>query len=124
MNPDFVEVYRLEGDVYEKLGEYTLCARSYQKAIENFPQDSDSYIKSASCYRQSGDIDLALQILKGATGAKEKSSNPYIYRELGSLYEMKQDYTQATKNYALYINILPHADDRKSIEEKVKNFDQ
>ena len=124
LNPDFVEVYRLEGDVYEKLGEYTLCARSYQKAIENFPQDSDSYIKSASCYRQSGDIDLALQILKGATGAKEKSSNPYIYRELGSLYEMKQDYTQATKNYALYINILPHADDRKSIEEKVKNFDQ
>ncbi len=124
INPHLPEAHQLAGDIYETLRKYTLCAQSFQKVIEILPHDSESYVRSAICYRKSGDLDLALQILKGIaeTSKDQKVSNPKVYRELGAIYETKKEYTNATKSYAIYLDMLPNAKDKKQIEERVKRF--
>ena len=126
VNPDLPEAYQLAGEIYETLGKYTLCAQAFQQAIEILSNDSELYVRSSICYRRAGDLDLALQLLKGVAenNKNQKISNPKVYRELGAIYEMKKDYTNATKAYAIYLEILPNAKDKKQIESRVQQFGQ
>ena len=122
VNSKFAKAHSLLGDIHEKLNEYRLCARAYQKAFE-FVSDGTSYsLKSASCYKKAGDIDLALQILRGEIDSNKGNAHPLVYRDLGEIYEMKREYSEATKSYARYINMVPDAEDRKQIEGRVNSF--
>lgn len=122
LNPLLPEAYQLSGEIYFSLKKYMLCAQFFQKAIELFPDDSELYLRVAECYRRSGHLNLALQMLKSISQGKNKTSNPKIYRELGALYEMKHDYDNAKKSYAVYFDILPQAEDKKEIETRIKQF--
>ena len=122
LNPNTPETYQLSGEIYYTLGKYTLCARDFQKAIQLLPRDSELYLRSAECYRKSGHLDLALQMLKNISQGKNKTSNPKIYREMGALYETRQDYKNAAKSYAIYLSLMPHAKDRSAIESRIKTF--
>ena len=125
LNPFIPENYQLSGEIYYKLGKYTLCAQSFQKAIELVPSDSELYLRVAECYRKAGYLDLALKMLKSVSKTKDKLvANPKVYRELGALYEMKKQYDNAVKSYSIYLNLMPHAKDKKAIQDRVKNFGQ
>ena len=127
INPNESLSFQLLGDIYDKLGKHTLCAQAFQKAIEIFPENSELYVRVAVCYRKSGELDLALRVLKSiseATKNKGRSSNPKVFREMGALYELKKDYHNATNSYSIYLTLLPGADDRKQIEQRIKNFGQ
>ena len=124
INPNLPEAYKLAGDIYESLGRYTLCAQAFQKVIELFSEDSESYVRSAVCYRMSGELDLALRILKGVSenSKNQKISNPKIYRELGAIYEMKKNYDRAQASYNIYFDILPNAKDKQQIQARIAKF--
>ena len=125
LNPFVPETYQLSGEIYYTLGKYTLCAQSFQKAIELVPDDSELYLRVAECYRKSGYLDLALKMLKSISKQKDKLvGNPKVYRELGALYEMKKEYDNATISYSIYLNLLPHAKDKEAIQNRVKQFGQ
>lgn len=126
LNPNLPEAYQLAGDIYETLGKYILCAQIFQKAIEILPNDSELYVRSSSCYRKAGDLDLALQLLRGISesSANQRISNPKVYRELGVIYEMKKDYTNAAKAYSAYLEIMPNAKDKQLIRNRVQNFEK
>ena len=122
LNPLLPEVYQLSGEIYFSLKKYMLCAQVFQKAIELLPDDSELYLRVAECYRRSGHLNLALQMLKSISQGKNKTSNPKVYREMGALYEMKHDYDNAKKSYAIYFDMLPQAEDKKEIETRIKQF--
>ena len=124
INPHLPEAYKLAGDIYESLRRYTLCAQAFQKVIELFPEDSEAYVRSAVCYRMSGELDLALRILKGISenSKNQKISNPKVYRELGAIYEMKKNYERAQASYNIYFDILPNARDKKQIQARIAQF--
>ena len=122
LNPLLPDAYQLAGEIYFSLKKYMLCAQTFQKAIELLPDDSELYLRVAECYRRSGYLNLALQMLKSISQGKNKTSNPKIYREMGALYEMKNDFDNAKKSYAIYFDILPQAKDKKEIEARIKQF--
>ena len=125
LNPNMSKAYVLIGDIYDKPGTYTLCARYFQKALEISREDSELYVRAAVCYRKAGEADLALRLLKSISEDKNEygqTSNPKVFREMGALYEQKKDYLRATNAYALYLKMSPGAEDRKQIENRVKNF--
>ena len=122
LNPLLPEAYQLAGEIYFSLKKYMLCAQAFQKAIELLPEDSELYLRVSECYRRSGYLDLALQMLKSISHGRKRTSNPKVYREMGALYEMKDDYNSARKSYAIYFDILPQAKDKKEIEARIKTF--
>ena len=125
LNPNMPKAYILIGDIYDKPGTYTLCARYFQKALELSREDSELYVRAAVCYRKAGEADLALRLLKSISENKNEygqTSNPKVFREMGALYEQKKDYLRATNAYAMYLQMSPGAEDRKQIENRVKNF--
>jgi len=122
LNPLLPDTYQLAGEIYFNLKKYILCAQIFQKAIELLPDDSELYLRVAECYRRSGYLNLALQMLRNISQGKNKTSNPKVYREMGALYEMKHDYDNARKSYAIYFDILPQAGDKKEIEARIKQF--
>lgn len=122
LNPLLPDAYQLAGEIYFSLKKYMLCAQTFQKAIELLPDDSELYLRVAECYRRSGYLNLALQMLRSISQGKNRTSNPKVYREMGALYEMKQDYDNARKSYAIYFDILPQAKDKKEIEARIKQF--
>ena len=122
LNPLLPEAYQLSGEIYFSLKKYMLCAQVFQKAIELLPDDSELYLRVAECYRRSGHLSLALQMLKSISQGKNKTSNPRVYREMGALYEMRNDYDNAKKSYAIYFDMLPQAEDKKEIETRIKQF--
>ena len=125
LNPLIPDNYQLSGEIYYTLGKYTLCAQSFQKAINLIPEDEELYLRVSECYRRAGYLDLALKMLKSISkGEGRLVSNPKVYRELGALYEMKKDYNKATKSYSIYLSLVPHAKDKKKIQSRVKNFGQ
>ena len=125
VNPQNPAAFQMLGSIYEKLGKYTLCAQSFQKAIEILPDESELHVQVAICYRKAGDLDLALRVLKSVSGTDDNaSSNPKVFREMGALYELKKDFRNAANSYGMYLSLMPGAEDRKEIENRVKNFGQ
>ena len=122
-----VDSYELAGNIYYALKEYVLCARNFQKAIEFTPYHSIFYIQTALCYKKSGDLDLAIQMLK-AVSQHDKSGtvhNPDVYKELGEVYELKRNYVQANRSYQQYLKLLPPgSDESKKVERKIQNLKQ
>ena len=125
LNPLIPDNYQLSGEIYYTLGKYTLCAQSFQKAINLIPEDEELYLRVSECYRRAGYLDLALKMLKSISKGEDRLvSHPKVYRELGALYEMKKDYDKAIKSYSIYLSLMPHAKDKKQIQDRVKSFGQ
>lgn len=126
-NPRLIFPYLLAGESYEKLRQFLNCSIEYQKAVELAPENMNFYVKTARCYRQSGHLDLAVKVLKKASGEDDvnmKSGDPHLYKELGMIYEMRGAYQEAAGSYCNYLNLMPTAPDRRDIEKRMKKLSE
>jgi tetratricopeptide (TPR) repeat protein len=124
-NPRLILPYLLAGESYEKLKQFLNCSIEYQKAVELVPENMNFYVKTARCYRKSGHLDLAVKILKKASGEDDvnvRSGDPHLYKELGMIYEIRGAYQEAAGSYCNYLNLMPRAPDRQDIEERMKKI--
>ncbi len=124
-NPRLILPYLLAGESYEKLKQFLNCSIEYQKAVELAPENMNFYVKTARCYRKSGHLDLAVKILKKASGEDDvnaRSGDPHLYKELGMIYEIRGAYQEAAGSYCNYLNLMPRAPDRQDIENRMKKL--
>ena len=87
-------------------------------AIKLQPLGAASYVNVSRCYRLSGNLDIAVQMLNRA--ADVESGYSPIWKELGSIYETKGEYTKAVLAYQKYLALEPTAPDRLQIQAKVR----
>ncbi len=120
LNPSLAEPYILAAEAYYKQQQYQECASEYQKAILRRYQGTEIYINMARCYRLSGALDPAIQMLDKA--AQLESGNAEIYKELGAVYHMQGLLPQAYSAYERYLSLAPNATDRENIEKIMKEL--
>ncbi|AFX99783.1 tetratricopeptide repeat protein [Bdellovibrio bacteriovorus] len=117
LNPNVADSYILAAEVFTARRQYAECAAEYSTAMKLRPQGADIYVKSAQCYRQSGSLDVAEDML--ALASARESGYAEIYREQGAIYEMKGDTRSAAQAYNKYLGLSPNALDRAEIEAKI-----
>ena len=131
-NPSLSLAYVLSGDVYKKKAisggsssdarvNYELCTREYQKALKIRIKDIYLNINLIECYRGSGDLEAALQIINKLINSPGMSGYPELYREAGLVYEIKKEYEKAKASYQKYFSLSPGAPDRVKIERRLKD---
>lgn len=120
MNPQIADSYILMGEVYSAKRQYTDCASAYSQAIKYRPQGAEIYVRSAQCYRQSGSLDIAEDMLSLAMSRESGFAD--IYREQGAIFETKGDFRAAFEAYRKYLGLAPNAPDRILIEGKLRAF--
>jgi len=81
---------------------------------------ADIYVKAAQCYRQSGSVDVAQDLLTMA--ASRESGYADIYKEQGAIYEIKGDIRAAVQSYNKYLGLSPNATDRGEIESRINRI--
>jgi tetratricopeptide (TPR) repeat protein len=117
LNPSLTESYLLAAEIYASAKQYNKCVDEYQLALRLRPQGAELYVKIARCYRQSGNLELAENMLNLA--ANQESGMPDIYKEQGTIYEIKGDTISAVKSYNKYLALSPNAPDRNEIEAQI-----
>ncbi len=120
LNPNLADSYILAAEVYAARRQFTECAVEYSYAMKLRPQGASIYVKSAQCYRQSGSLDVAEDMLSLA--AARENGYADIYREQGAIYEMKGDGRSAAQAYNKYLGLSPNAPDRAEIENKISRL--
>jgi tetratricopeptide (TPR) repeat protein len=119
-NSQLPHSYTLAAEAYYRMGQYSLCAREYQEAIRREPQGGMSYVKVSTCYRLSGNLEIAMQMLTKATQIESGISE--IYKEMGAIYETKGESLLAIKSYEKYLALEPTAKDRNQIESRMRQL--
>ena len=136
-NPHHFLPYKLAGDIYklksrgvfkdsqQKKNSYELCAKEYQKALKYLKKDIEISIGLLECYKESGNLDLALQLAQKLTEEKGLSGYPEIYKEMGAILEQKENYERAKDCYInYYFKLRPGAKDRNEIENRINKLIQ
>ena len=121
------DIYRLRAkgvfnDLHEQRVTYELCVKEYQKALKYLKGNIEISIHLIECYKGSGDIDLALQLALSFLGKQGLSGHPDLYKKIGSIYEIKEQYEEARRFYNDYFALFPGAKDRKTIENRIHQF--
>lgn len=123
--------YKLAGDVYRLRSKgafsdlqkrrvvYDLCAKEYQKALRYLKKDIEISMGLIECYKGSGNLDTALHFALQLKKEEGLSGYPKIYREIGSIYERKDQYERARTYYMDYFKLHPGAKDRALIESRI-----
>lgn len=119
-NPNLADSYILAAEVYAAKKQFAECASEYAYAMKLRPQGAEIYVKSAQCYRQSGALEVAEDMLSLA--AARENGYAEIYREQGALYEMRGDGRSAAQAYNKYLGLSPNAPDRAEIENKLRRL--
>jgi tetratricopeptide (TPR) repeat protein len=117
INPNLSDAYLLAAEAHSALKQYSLCATEYQKAIKLRPQSSPVYVKLAQCYRKSGNVDVASDML--AHAASREPGLAEIYKEQGAIFELKGESQHAIEAYNQYFVLDPNALDRAQIEQRI-----
>ena len=107
----------MAAEIYSSLRDYQKCAAEYQLALKLRSQGADIYVRIAKCYRLSGNLDVAENMLNIAAG--QESGYADIYKEQGAVYEQKGDKRAAAQAYTKYITLSPNAPDRREIESRI-----
>ena len=133
-NPKDYRAYKLAGDIYlsktriAALGDrdaqklYSLCAIEYQKTLKYLKKDFQTSMSLLKCYKGSGNLDLALQLAEQMTQEIGLSGHPELYKELGTIYEAKQEYEKANRFYQDYFQLKPRASDRQEITQRIQQL--
>lgn len=119
-NPNLADAYLLAAEAHTLMQQYSSCATEYQKAIKLRPQQAFIYVKVAQCYRKSGTLDVAMNMLNVA--ATKESGLADIYKEQGAIYELKGDAAHAIEAYQQYLVLDPDAPDRTQIQERISTL--
>lgn len=117
INPNVADSYVLSGEVLSAKKQYSECAAEYSVAMKLRPQGADIYVKAAQCYRQSGSIDIAQDMLDLAK--IQESGYPDMYKEQGVISQLKRDNQAALFAYCTYIKLSPNALDRHEISSLI-----
>ncbi len=133
-NPNHYLPYKLAGDIYrvisqgafedpqERLATYELCTKEYQKALKYLKTDTETSIGLIECYKGSGNMDSALQLALQLVKEEGLSGYPQFYKEIGSIFEAKNQYEKARAYYSTYFSLIPGAEDRKIIETRINKL--
>ena len=116
--PENVEVYIFTSELYAAQKNFQACSKEIQSAIKIRSQITKLYVIAASCYRQSGSLDIAESMINIASGIE--SGNPELYREQAAVFEQKGDLRAAAVSYQKYLNLSPNAPDRKAVEARIQ----
>lgn len=116
-NPNLADSYLLAGEIYAAKKQYVECAAEYSQAMKLRSQGADTYVKAAQCYRQSGSVDIAQDLLSMAS--LRESGYADIYKEQGAIYEIRGDIRSAVQSYNKYLGLSPNAPDRVEIEARI-----
>jgi tetratricopeptide (TPR) repeat protein len=119
-NPNLADSYMLAGEIYGAKKQYAECAAEYSQAMKLRAQGADAYVKAAQCYRQSGAIDIAQDLLSMASS--RESGYADIYKEQGAIYEVRGDIRSAVQSYNKYLGLSPNALDRGEIESRINRI--
>jgi len=119
-NPRLADPYILAAEAYDLLGQYSLCASEYQKAVQLRPQGSMMYVKMARCYRLSGNLDASLSMINIAN--TQESGNPEVWKEQALVYEAKGNKIKAIEAYDQYLVLAPNAADTAQVRERIDNL--
>ena len=133
-NPHHFLPYKLAGDIYklrskgvfndpqEKRITYELCAKEYQKALKYLKNDIEISIGLIECYKGAGNLDTALQLALQLSKEEGLSGYSELYREIGSIFELKDQYEEARSHYNSYFTLNPGAKDRSKIEMRINKL--
>ncbi|MGZ3743118.1 MAG: tetratricopeptide repeat protein [Pseudobdellovibrionaceae bacterium] len=119
-NPNLADSYMLAGEIYGAKKQFAECAAEYSQAMKLRAQGADIYVKAAQCYRQSGAIDIAQDLLTMASS--RESGYADIYKEQGAIYEVRGDLRSAVQSYNKYLGLSPNALDRAEIESRINRI--
>jgi tetratricopeptide (TPR) repeat protein len=119
-NPNLADSYLLAAEVYSAKKQFSECAAEYSVAMKLRPPGAEIYVKAAQCYRQSGSVDVAQDMLTMASARESGFAD--IYKEQGSIYEIKGDIRAAVQSYNKYLGLSPNATDRGEIEARINRI--
>lgn len=119
-NPNLADSYSLAGEIFYAKKQYAECAAEYSQAMKLRSQGADIYVKAAQCYRQSGSVDIAQDLLSMASA--RESGYADIYKEQGAIYEIRGDIRSAVQSYNKYLGLSPNALDRDEIEARINRI--
>ncbi|WP_413289552.1 tetratricopeptide repeat protein [Bdellovibrio sp. HCB337] len=119
-NPNLADSYLLAGEIFNAKKQFAECAAEYSQAMKLHSQGADIYVKAAQCYRQSGSVDIAQDLLSMASA--RESGYADIYKEQGAIYEIRGDIRAAVQSYNKYLGLSPNAPDRGEIEARINRI--
>ncbi len=118
-NPKMSDPMVLLAEINFATKQYAECAQEYSSALK-LRQSVELYVKAATCYRQSGSLEIAQDMLSLA----KQRENGYadIYKEQGAVFQLKGDNDAALESYQMYLELSPNAPDRSQIQEYIRNL--
>jgi len=121
LNPDFAEAYNYLGYMYIDRGKkLNKSMKLIKKAIEIEPENGYFVDSIGWGYYKKGMLKEAMSQLERAVElTKEEKDDPIIRDHLGDVYFRKKMYKKAIEQWGKAIEL--GAEDRKIIEEKIKN---
>lgn len=112
--PNLPDAYLMMAEVLFAQQKYSDCAGEYSKALKLAALGADIYVKSARCYRLSGSLDIAEDML--ALARERESGFAEIFREQGAIYQSRGSPREAVKAYETYLELSPNAPDKSQVE--------
>ncbi|MFN9068851.1 MAG: tetratricopeptide repeat protein, partial [Bdellovibrionales bacterium] len=116
-NPQLADPTVLLGEVYLATKQFADCAQEFTNAIKMRPS-VEIYVKAASCYRQSGSLDIAQDML--ALAKQREDGYADIYKEQGALFQLRGDQEAAIESYEMYLELSPNAPDKIQIQMMIQ----
>jgi len=118
-NPKLSDPMILLAEINFATKQFAECAQEYSNALK-LRQSAELYVRAATCYRQSGSLEIAQDMLSLA----KQRENGYadIYKEQGAVFQVKGDNEAAIESYQMYLELSPNAPDRSQIQEFIRSL--
>ncbi len=102
-----VRAYRLLGQSYEHLGNWSKALETYQEALEFHPKDVPLVLAAANLYKQTNLTDRSLELYERAL--KLEPNNPNVLAGVGEIYLKTGYYSKARSYYEQFFDLNPQA---------------
>lgn len=120
MYPSLIDPYLLIAEIKFISKNYTECAAEYARATNFGNQPASVYVKTAKCYRLSGQLDMAQGFIDIAS--EKESGYEEIYKEQGALFESRGDTVSAIRSYCKYRELSPNSKDQDQIQAQIREL--
>lgn len=107
LNPSNPELQHQLALAYQKLDEYSLSLKHFQKAISLKSKFPEAFNNLGILYSQQKEWDKALDCFVKATADILYSTPHFAYHNIGTVYYHKGDYSKAVENYEKAIRLAP-----------------